>query len=139
MAKKYPPSPGWLRRAGKTCEMVKKYKTIRHRLLKIDEILRRHSGRNAARLPNCVDIAAELEVSSKTIQRDMNHLRDIEKAPIEFDKERNGYYYTEENELETRVIRTGQEQNTRDIFMRCYRCRTHGCRDERPEYWREYR
>ena len=48
------------------------------------------------------------------------------------------YYYTEENEMDTRVIKTGQDQNTRDIFMRCYRCKTHGCRDERPEYWRKY-
>lgn len=48
------------------------------------------------------------------------------------------YYYTEQNEMDTLVIKTGQEQNTRDIFMRSYRCKTHGCRDERPEYWRKY-
>ncbi|HFD80189.1 MAG TPA: hypothetical protein ENK05_07350 [Gammaproteobacteria bacterium] len=48
------------------------------------------------------------------------------------------YYYTEENELESLASSHGREQNTRDIFMRCYRCKTHGCRDERPEYWRKY-
>ena len=48
------------------------------------------------------------------------------------------YYYTEENEMDTLVVKTGQDRNTRDIFMRCYRCKTHGCRDERPEYWRKF-
>ena len=48
------------------------------------------------------------------------------------------YYYTEENELETLATKTSQTQNTRDVFMRCYRCKSHGCRDERPEYWRKY-
>jgi len=48
------------------------------------------------------------------------------------------YYYTEENELQALGSPTGQDQNTRDIFMRCYRCHSHGCRDERPQYWRKY-
>ena len=48
------------------------------------------------------------------------------------------YYYTEENELNTLEAGKSQDQNTRDIFMRCYRCKSHGCRDERPEYWRKY-
>ena len=48
------------------------------------------------------------------------------------------YYYTEENELESMAIHSGQGHSTRDIFMRCYRCKTHGCRDGRPEYWRKY-
>ena len=48
------------------------------------------------------------------------------------------YYYTEENELQTLGLHTGQDQSTRDIFMRCYRCHSHGCRDERPQHWRKY-
>ncbi|HHH44602.1 MAG TPA: hypothetical protein ENK49_10730 [Gammaproteobacteria bacterium] len=48
------------------------------------------------------------------------------------------YYYTEENELQALGHPTGQDQSTRDIFMRCYRCHTHGCRDERPQHWRKY-
>ncbi len=48
------------------------------------------------------------------------------------------YYYTEENEMESTLIRDDQDHSTREIFMRCYRCKTHGCRDERPEHWRSY-
>ena len=48
------------------------------------------------------------------------------------------YYYTEENELENIASESGQELNTRGIFMRCYQCHTHGCRDERPDYLRKY-
>jgi hypothetical protein len=48
------------------------------------------------------------------------------------------YYYTEENEMGSLLIHDDQDHSTREIFMRCYRCRTHGCRDGRPEHWRNY-
>jgi hypothetical protein len=48
------------------------------------------------------------------------------------------HYYTEENELENLNITRDQDHSTREIFMRCYRCQSHGCRDERPDYWRKY-
>ena len=48
------------------------------------------------------------------------------------------YQFTEENERQNLVINNDQDHSTRDIFMRNYRCRIHGCRDERPEYWRKY-
>lgn len=48
------------------------------------------------------------------------------------------YYYTEENEMQALMVRDDQDANTREIFMRCYRCKIHGCRDVRPEHWRNY-
>jgi len=48
------------------------------------------------------------------------------------------YYYTEDNEREARSVHDDQDHSTREVFMRCYRCRTHGCRDARPEHWRNY-
>jgi hypothetical protein len=48
------------------------------------------------------------------------------------------YYYTEDNEMESLYIRDDQDHSTREVFMRCYRCRSHGCRDDRPEHWRTY-
>jgi len=48
------------------------------------------------------------------------------------------YYYTEENELQALDLPTGQDLSTREIFMRCYQCHSHGCRDERPQHWRKY-
>jgi len=48
------------------------------------------------------------------------------------------YYYTEENELQALGLPIGQDKSTREIFMRCYQCHSHGCRDERPHHWRKY-
>ncbi len=48
------------------------------------------------------------------------------------------YYFTEENQRANLALNRDQDHNTRDIFVRNYRCKTHGCRDERPEYWRKY-
>ncbi|MDT8386471.1 MAG: hypothetical protein RQ736_03090 [Thiogranum sp.] len=48
------------------------------------------------------------------------------------------YYFTEENQRDSLAVTRDQDHNTRDIFMRNYRCKVHGCRDVRPEYWRKY-
>ncbi len=48
------------------------------------------------------------------------------------------YYYTEDNERQALAVHDDQEHATREVFMRCYRCRVHGCRDQRPEHWRTY-
>lgn len=54
-----------------------------------------HSHLQAKRLPNCRKIAQELEVSSKTIQRDIDFMRYRLGLPIEYDPLRFGYYYSE--------------------------------------------
>ena len=61
------------------------------RLLMIDSKLRDQS------FPNCRSLADDWEVSSKTIQRDMDYLRDALGAPILYDAIRHGYYYSEPN------------------------------------------
>lgn len=48
------------------------------------------------------------------------------------------YYYTEDNEMQSSHTHKDQDASTREIFMRCYRCKNHGCRDIRPEHWRNY-
>lgn len=48
------------------------------------------------------------------------------------------YYYTEDNETQSLHIHDDQDASTREIFTRCYRRKQHGCRDVRPEYWRNY-
>lgn len=45
--------------------------------------------------PNCTSLAKKLEVSTKTVQRDIEFMRDRQNLPIGFDARRNGYYYTE--------------------------------------------
>ncbi len=45
--------------------------------------------------PNCQKIAQELEVSAKTIQRDLDCMRDQLGLPIEYDAREHGYAFTE--------------------------------------------
>jgi proteasome accessory factor B len=43
--------------------------------------------------PNCSTVANEFEVAVRTIMRDLDFMRDRLHLPIEFDSQRNGYYY----------------------------------------------
>lgn len=45
--------------------------------------------------PNARKLADELEVSAKTIRRDMDFMRDRLNLPIEYDSSRKGFYYAE--------------------------------------------
>lgn len=45
--------------------------------------------------PNVPRLAAELEVSRRTIERDITYLRDMYGAPLEYDRQRGGYVYSE--------------------------------------------
>jgi len=53
-----------------------------------------HHEIKEGRRPNTSTLAARLSVSSKTVQRDIDYLRDELGAPIEFDREDNGYRYS---------------------------------------------
>lgn len=44
--------------------------------------------------PNCRSLGRDLEVSSKTIRRDIDFMRDRWGLPLEYDAQRFGYYYT---------------------------------------------
>lgn len=68
-----------------------KFKPQFKRLLFIDRKLRE------GRFPNCITLAREWEVSSKTIQRDLDYLRDELSAPVAYDPLRHGYHYSESN------------------------------------------
>jgi predicted DNA-binding transcriptional regulator YafY len=46
------------------------------------------------RYPNASSLAGRLSVSTKTVQRDLDYMRDELEAPIEFSREENGYLYT---------------------------------------------
>jgi proteasome accessory factor B len=48
-------------------------------------------------LANCNSMAAEYEVSYKSIMRDIDYLKYQCDAPIEYDQKRHGYYYTEDS------------------------------------------
>jgi predicted DNA-binding transcriptional regulator YafY len=58
-------------------------------------VMRLHSRLVANRFPNCRKLSSELEVSPKTIQRDIDYMRDQLGLPIEYDELKFGFYYTE--------------------------------------------
>ena len=70
---------------------MKRSKSQFSRLLALDREIR------AGRHPNCLTFSADWEVSQKTIQRDIEFLRDQLDAPIEYDREKKGFYYTDLN------------------------------------------
>jgi len=48
------------------------------------------------------------------------------------------YRYTEETERANMGCLEGQSNCTREVFINRYQHLPHGCRDKRPEYWRNY-
>jgi proteasome accessory factor B len=50
----------------------------------------------SGRFPNCSTLAQEIEVTAKTIQRDISFMRDQLGMPLEYDAIRHGYHYTQE-------------------------------------------
>jgi predicted DNA-binding transcriptional regulator YafY len=61
------------------------------RLFVIDEAIR------TGKYPNTEKLAAIAEVNSRTIQRDIEYMRDMFNAPIEYSPSHRGYYYSEPN------------------------------------------
>jgi len=53
-----------------------------------------HHEIKEGRYPNATGLASELDVSTKTVQRDLDYLRNELAAPIDFDRENNGYIYS---------------------------------------------
>ena len=49
----------------------------------------------SGKYPNCITFAEKWQVSQKTIQRDIDFLRDQQGAPIEYDRDKKGFYYTD--------------------------------------------
>ena len=63
-----------------------------HRLQRILELIR--EGTRAGSLPNCGHFTRELEVSRRTLMRDLEFLRDDHHAPIAYDESRKGFRLT---------------------------------------------
>ena len=59
------------------------------RMIKIHELLA------SGKYPNCSVLAGEFEVSYKTVQRDIDFMRDQMSLPIDYDSTRHGFCYTE--------------------------------------------
>ena len=57
-------------------------------------MLRIHDRLRDGATLNCTQLALEMEVSRKTIQRDVDHMRDRLGLPIEYDRANHSYVYT---------------------------------------------
>lgn len=68
---------------------MKKFKPQHSRLLFIDKKIKDRT------YPNCASLAEEWEVSAKTIQRDLDYMRNMLDAPMAYDAKMRGYYYTQ--------------------------------------------
>lgn len=68
-----------------------KFRTRWRHVLLIDQRIR------SGQAPNCRQLAAGLEVSRRTILRDIDFMRYDLGAPVEYDPARRGYVYTEPN------------------------------------------
>jgi len=69
--------------------------TTLHSRPPLARMLRMHERLKAGRYPNCRKLADELEVSSKTVQRDIDFMRYQLGLPIEYDQLHFGFYYSE--------------------------------------------
>jgi predicted DNA-binding transcriptional regulator YafY len=71
--------------------MAKDLRNNRNTIIRIWEI---HKQIKNGYYPSVRDLAQNLEVNQRTIERDIEQLRDRMSAPIEYDRIRKGYYYT---------------------------------------------
>jgi proteasome accessory factor B len=62
----------------------------------VERMLRIHQAIQSGKHPNAVSLAADLEVSTKSIHRDLEFMRDRLEMPLEFSPAHRGYYYTQE-------------------------------------------
>lgn len=61
----------------------------------LERMLKIHGVLLAGRFPNAQTLAQELEVSSKTIQRDLEFMRDRLNMPVAYDASHKGFFYVE--------------------------------------------
>ena len=71
--------------------------------------MRIHQAITSGKYPNATKLAAEIEVVTKTIHRDIDFMRERMGLPIEYDTRKFGYFYTEEvNAFPTLQITEGE-------------------------------
>ncbi len=104
-------------------------KTALLRLLFIDKKIR--EGMSSGVLANSGSMAAEYEVSNKSILRDIDYLRHQRDAPIAYDSSRRGYYYSEEQ-----YQLPAMDLNESDLFAICIAEKTLLQHENSPVYQR---
>jgi proteasome accessory factor B len=62
----------------------------------LERMMKIHQAIQSGKFPNATSLASELEISTKSIHRDLEFMRDRMELPLEYNKARNGYFYTQE-------------------------------------------
>lgn len=62
----------------------------------LERMMRIHNAVSRGEYPNTASLSRELEVSRKSVMRDLNFMRERLNMPIEYDAVKYGYYYTSE-------------------------------------------
>ncbi len=83
-----------------------------NRILLIDELIR------SGKYPNADSMSKKMEVTARTIQRDIEYLRLFYKAPVEYDALRRGYFYTDPTFFIKSVLLTEGELFSIALFDR---------------------
>lgn len=60
----------------------------------LERMLRIHALLQDGKFPNCTQLAGKIEVSTRTIKRDVDFMKYRLDLPIEYDAQRYGYYYS---------------------------------------------
>jgi predicted DNA-binding transcriptional regulator YafY len=82
-----------------------------YRILRIHELLK------DGKFPNCQDLSHDFEVSYKTVQRDIDFMRDQLQLPIEYDSTRHGFIYTRElNQVPAVAFKEGEARKVRILL-----------------------
>jgi len=75
----------------------------------LQRMLKIHQALRSGKYPNASDLAKELEISTKSIHRDLEFMRDRLGLPLEYNSSRGGYYYSEKvNAFPTLQITEGE-------------------------------
>lgn len=62
----------------------------------MQRMIRIHSAIRSGKFPNTRTLAAELEMSPRSVARDIDFMRDRMQLPIAYEEVKHGYYYTQE-------------------------------------------
>src|SRR3954453_17559486 len=64
----------------------------------VERMLKIHHLIKSGKLPNATSIAAALEVSVRSVMRDLDFMRERLNLPLEYDASKHGFFYTQEVE-----------------------------------------
>ena len=84
--------------------------------VKLSRIARIDAEIRSETFPNSEELAAKLEVSPRTILRDIEYLKDFYNAPITYNFSKRGFYYTEPNFFIRSVMLSKEELKTITLY-----------------------